>query len=364
VPNKYYQLYQDIDPSAGFENDNRPFPTMAEKDKEDARKVYAMVTNIDENVGKLFQKLDELQLTENTLVLFSTDNGPQQTRYVGGMRGRKGSVYRGGVRVPLYMKYPAQFEGNKDIETTAAHIDILPTLADICHAPLPNDRIIDGKSLLPLIRDKQVDWTDRPLFFYWTRRYPELYNNMALQKGKYKLVAHADYDASIENFELFNIEKDPYEQHNLVPKEKNLAGQLKTELDQLYNELILSPHLIHPPLIVIGSEQENPIILNRNDADGERGIWAQEDIYGKWLVSIREGRYNIQIKFIKPVEPNGKMYFETGPVINQIRNDKHTDLIEMKNVFLPKMDGDLIPFYSVGSKNIFPFWVELEKVGE
>ncbi len=363
VPDKYYQHYKNIDPASGFENDDRPFVKMSEKDKEDARKVYAMVTNIDDNIGKLLQKLDELKIADNTLVIFMTDNGPQQTRYVGGMRGRKGSVFRGGVRVPFYLRYPALFNDNKSIEITAAHIDILPTLSQLCHVKLPNDRIIDGKSLLPLIKGEEVDWADRPLFFYWTRRYPELYNNIALQSGSYKLVGRTDFNAPIEDFELFNIEKDPYEQTNLVLENKAIANELKSELDKSYKELINSKNLINQPRIIIGSDQENPVILSRNDANGERGIWAQEEIYGNWKVSLTEGHYNIKFKFIKPVKVNGRMYIETNSIVNQMKNKKtNTDIIEMKNIYFPKMDCDFIPFYSEGSKNIFPFWVEIEKI--
>ncbi len=110
VPDKYYDLYKDIDPSSGFEDDDRPFVKMTEKDKEDARKVYGMVTNIDDNLDKLFYKLKELKIEENTLVIFMTDNGPQQVRYNAGLRGRKSSVYRGGIRVPFFLKYPSAFE--------------------------------------------------------------------------------------------------------------------------------------------------------------------------------------------------------------------------------------------------------------
>ena len=362
VPDKYYQMYKNIDPSSGFENDDRPFVEMSEKNKEDARKVYAMVTNIDDNVGKLLQKLDDLNITDNTLVIFMTDNGPQQTRYVAGMRGRKGSVFRGGVRVPFYLRYPALFEGEKDIETTTAHIDILPTLSEICNVNLP-DKKIDGKSFLPLINDEKIEWANRSLFFYWTRRYPELYNNIALQKGKYKLVGHNDYNAAIEDFELFDIEEDPYEQNNIVLINKSVANEIKSELDKFYTELINSENLVNPQHIIVGSKHENPIILNRNDADGARGIWSQEEIYGKWKVSIVEGNYNVKFKFIKPLESTGKMSLEAGAIINQMQNETiNTDIIEMKNIHFPKMDCDLIPFYSTKGKNIFPFWVELEKI--
>ncbi len=208
VPEKYYQHYKDIDPASGFENDSRPFMKMTEKDKEDARKVYAMITNIDDNLGMLLKKLDDLNIADNTLIIFMTDNGPQQTRYVSGMRGRKGDVYEGGIRVPFYIRYPSSFEKNKDIETIATHIDILPTLAQICNVELPKERAIDGKSLLPLIMGSEIEWVNRSLFFYWTRRYPELYYNMALLKGSYKLVGKTNYNAPIEDFELFNLEKE------------------------------------------------------------------------------------------------------------------------------------------------------------
>jgi arylsulfatase A-like enzyme len=363
VPDAYYQRYKNVDPASGFDKDGRPFIKMSEANKEDARKVYAMVDNIDDNLGKLFRKLDELNLTENTLVIFMTDNGPQQVRYVAGMRGRKGSVYQGGVRVPFYVKYPARFAGNKEVDIPAAHIDVLPTLAQLCKVPLPKDRKIDGHSLLPLMEGKSVDWANRSLFFYWSRRYPELYNNIALQQAPYKLVGHTDYNAEITRFELFDLEKDPYEQKNLVKEKTVVAQKMKAELDRLFRDLVSSDNMLNPPKVEIGTPQENPVILNRNDADGEIGIWAQEEIYGLWKVRVHEGNYTIRFKFIEPVPGNGQMVLETKPFINQMRlPDGKTDLIEMKNVALPDMEGDLIPYYSVGSKKIFPFWVEMEKI--
>ena len=363
VPEKYYQLYKDIDPTSGFNKDNKLFEKMTERDKEDARKVYAMVSNIDDNIGKLLKELDDLNIADNTLIIFMTDNGPQQTRYVSDMRGLKGNVYQGGVRVPFYIKYPSSFKKNKDIETMAAHIDILPTLAQVCNVKLPKERIIDGRSLLPLIKGEKVDWIGRSLFSYWTRRYPELYYNMALLKGDYKLIGNTNYNAPITDFELFNLEKDPYEQNNIILENSILANNLKKELDETYNELISSENLINQPRIIVGSIYENPVILNRNDAGGQRGIWAQEEIYGKWKVSIEKGYYDIKFKFINPVKANGRMFLEANTMVKQMINDKEdTDIIEMKNVFFSKMDCDLIPFYAIDSKNILPLWVEMKKI--
>jgi len=363
VPESYFRRFRKIDPSAGFGIDKNTTVQMSENEKEDARKIYAMLANIDDNIGKVLHKLDELNLTNNTVVIFMSDNGPQQKRYNAELRGLKGSVYRGGVRVPFYLRYPALFKGNKDIEISAAHIDILPTLANLCHVEIPKGETIDGKTLLPVINGEHVDWENRSLFFYWTRRYPELYNNMALQKGKYKLVGHTDYNSNIKEFELFDLATDPSEQNNLVNSNVNVAIQLKAELMHLTGELLNSPNLIHPPRIIIGSEHENPVFLNRNDADGEPGIWDQKESYGFWRVTILEGNYNIRFKFIEPVEPGGQMSIETKTFITQMKNkNQDGDIIEMKNVHLTNMDCDFVPYYLVGSKRLFPFWVEIEKI--
>lgn len=373
VPDEYYQMYKDIDPASGFEDDGRPFPEMSEKDKEDARKVYAMVTNIDDNVGKILNKLDKLKIADNTIVIFMTDNGPQQRRYVSGMKGRKGDVYEGGVRVPFFFRFPDGFQGNRDVDATSAHIDILPTLAQLCRADLPEDRKIDGVSLLPLLKGEAADeFENRPLFFYWTRRYPELYNNMALQKGNFKLVGQSDYNASLEDFELYDLAKDEYEQNNILADNRELARELKAQLDSFIYELTGSYNKFNPPRIIIGSEHENPIILGRNDAGGERGLRYQEEVFGKWEVRILEGRYNIRFKFMEPLESPGILFFETNSLIMRLENRSvPTDVLEMKNVYLPEMECELMPHYATEGKYpnyaergryIFPLYLEMERI--
>jgi len=362
VPGNYYKIYRNIDPSAGFENDVRPSPQMTDKDKEDARRVYAMVTNIDNNVGRLMKKLDELKIAEKTVVIFMTDNGPQQRRYNAGMRGLKSSVYRGGIRVPFWIKYPALGKRNIEIDATAANIDVLPTIAGICKARIPATRKIDGISLLPFIDGKKSE-ENRPLFFYWTRHSPELYSNIALQKGRYKLVGNADYNSSPDKFELFDIEQDPFERNNIVKDHPDRAAEMKIELDLTFRELEGSGNLVEKPRIVVGSVHENPVILNRNDADGQWGIWEQEEIFGLWRVNICEGRYNFRFRFIEPVPSGGKMMVETGGCINQLKNEINaTDLIEMKNVYLPSLKCDFVPFYLTGGRRILPLYVEIEKI--
>jgi arylsulfatase len=279
------------------------------------------------------------------------------------MKGRKSDVYRGGVRVPFYFKHPYLDNTPNAISTSAANIDVFPTLAELCSISLPQDRKIDGQSLVPLMKDEAVDWEDRSLFFYWTRRYPELYSNMAIQKGAYKLVGNCDFNASITDFELYHLEDDPYELQNLVRDNEAIASKLKLEMENYYDELMNSKNIQNPPKVRIGTKYENPVILNRNDAGGSRGIWSQEEIFGSWDVHIEEGTYNVRFKFLNPVDGTGRMLLELGSKIyKQEFRGIGADMIVMEKLYLKEFIGELIPTYVEKGKRILPFWVELERV--
>jgi arylsulfatase len=106
---------------------------VTEKDKEDARKVYGMVTNIDDNLNQLFSELKENDLYDNTIIIFMTDNGLAQYRYNGGYKGKKSMVEEGGIHVPFYLKPLKGMADVREVKERFAHIDILPTLADFCN---------------------------------------------------------------------------------------------------------------------------------------------------------------------------------------------------------------------------------------
>ncbi|MEJ7766970.1 MAG: arylsulfatase [Chitinophagaceae bacterium] len=209
VPQKYLDMYKGLTIDSATYKNRKAFPKMSEKNQADARKVYGMVSNIDDNLGRLFKKLEQLKLDSNTVVIFMTDNGPQQQRYKDGLRAIKGSVYDGGVKVPFYIKMPGTVNGDKEIDVPAAHYDVLPTLAELCGLTLPAGVKIDGKSLVPLLRNSEVAWKERSMFFNWARGYPEPYRNIAVRKGKYKMVGMCDENAAPACLELYDMEDDP-----------------------------------------------------------------------------------------------------------------------------------------------------------
>ena len=359
VPDEYYQAYKTLDPTDGIDPELIPNEKISEKTKDNTRKVYAMVTNIDDNLKKLFNKVDELGIKDNTIVIFMTDNGPQHARYIAGMKGRKSSVYNGGIWVPFFLRFPAMFSGNQEVNQITAHIDLLPTLSKLCNVEMPRDRKIDGRSFIPSINSEKLP--ERSFFSYWTRKYPELYNNIALQRGQFKLIGKTDYNSPIENFELYDTYNDPFEKNNLVTQKKSIALSLKKEMHQTFLELVNSENLKNPPRIMLGSDFENPVYLNRNDAGGQRAVWNQEQAYSFWKVDInKEGLYDLKFKFLKPLPANGNMYLEIGQSIQQKFNSKdNLDVIEMKSVYLPKGFNDFTPFYMFQKGNYFPLYVEV-----
>ena len=354
VPEKYYDLYKNVDPSVISESEKI---SMTEKNVLDAKRIYGMVTNIDDNVGKLVSKLKELNIDQNTILIFMTDNGPQQFRYVSNLRGLKSSVYNGGIKVPFYLSYPKIHDAGLDIDNFSAHIDVLPSLLDLCDIETPKNIKIDGKNFLNKSRE------ERSFFSYWTRKSPELYQNMSLNKGNYKLVGNTNYDSPIERFELFDIDNDPYEMENLIENKKELAIQMKLEMDNIYNELINSKNIKNKPRIIIGSEFENPTYLNRNDASGQRGIWAQNEIFGFWRIKALSGKYNFRFKFNNLNLTSGQMVIEVG---NQVYSKKvevdDNGYALMENIHLNEGEFDLTPLFRYERKNIFPFWVEINKL--
>ncbi|MCB0686505.1 MAG: sulfatase-like hydrolase/transferase, partial [Saprospiraceae bacterium] len=359
VPDEYYAKYKDLPlESTVFSQKGYPMPSMTDKDREDARRVYAMVENIDDNVNRLLKKLEENGLMENTLIFFLTDNGPQQRRYTAGFRGTKGTVYEGGVRVPLIV-YPRQ-NGQERINAPTAHMDIFPTIMNICQLNFQHD--IDGISLTSLFQKNTQPFAERVIYHHWTRGYFTPYQNMAIRQGDYKLVGKVDYDAGIDEFELYNIINDPFEQNNMIHSLPEEAEKLKEKLDAWINDVVRN--IKADPVIVIGDHHENPTLLNRNDAKGQPGIWAQDEIYGYWDIEVAtSGYYNFKYYFLHNLSGEGAIRLNLKPMeyTKQITSDT-TKEITLRDIYIPAGRYRLETWYQPkNSVFILPFNIEILK---
>ena len=259
-----------------------------------------MVNNIDDNLGRLLAKLDALQLATNTIVIFLTDNGPQQVRYNAGLLERKGSVHEGGIRVPFFVHWPGTLEAGRKVDRIAAHIDIAPTLLEACGVPKPEGVKFDGRSLLPLLTGEKIDWPDRTLFFQWHRGdEPELYRAFAARSHQFKLVQPLGAQAKMPEtraFKLYEMSRDPFELHDVAAEHADVVVQMRQAYEQWFQDVSRTRGYA-PPRIHLGAPQENPVTLTRQDWRGPQAGWATNSL-GHWEVRVTQaGVYAIRLTF-------------------------------------------------------------------
>ena len=175
-----------------------------------SRAALAMCENIDWNVGRITQKLDELGLSKNTIVIYLSDNGPNGHRWNGGMKGTKGSTDEGGVRSPLLIKWEGTLEPGFKVEKITAVIDLLPTLADLCGVELQLDKTLDGISLKPLLFEEEIEEDDRIIINHWK-------NRTSVRTQQYRLSNEGD---------LFDMIADPNQTTNIATKVPEVFNQL------------------------------------------------------------------------------------------------------------------------------------------
>ena len=206
---------------------------LVEQFKDSFNPMYAAVVNtLDDSVGRLLDVLDELELTNNTLVIFTSDNGgvhlpelkEDAPTHNSPFRAGKGYVYEGGLRIPLIVRLPSVVSAGKVVETPVINTDWLPTILELCRVPIAA-KDFDGTSLAWLLRGG--DLPDRPLLWHFPH-----YNNQggrpagAIRVGNWKLIEHYE-DGRLE---LFDLAHDFSEGHDLAAREPRRVADLKAQL--------------------------------------------------------------------------------------------------------------------------------------
>ncbi|MDH7602736.1 MAG: arylsulfatase [Armatimonadota bacterium] len=241
--------------------------------------VYGMNRRMDKGIGKIINTLHDYGIAENTIVLFTSDNGPQfggdedmcTTRFNCGFNGCKGLVYEGGIRVPAILWWPAALSGGREVSHMIHFTDWFPTLAAVAGAKVPQNLHIDGLNVLPLLQG-DANPPDRPRFWQWNRYTPVKTCNAAVRMGDWKLVRPAIREAMVvlpEHLELdrrakydpdniqdlclayepsrvipeppppllFRLDEDPYEQRNLSAEYPDVVDRLSSALDCWFDEV-------------------------------------------------------------------------------------------------------------------------------
>jgi len=315
VPDEYREHYSGKDFSAAaFPKFGHPMA--AKNDPDDLGRVYGMIENIDDNVGRLLAKLDELKLADNTIVVLFSDNGCQKhDGYNAGFQGWKGTPFEGGIHQFCFLRWPAQLKAGRQVDRIAAPIDLAPTLLDLSGAPQPAGVKFDGVSLAPLLRDEKAPWPDRTLFFQWHRGdIPTRYRAFAARSQDWKLVQPLGvvekWNGATE-FKLYDMAHDPLETHDLAAEKPDMVAKLKAEYDAWFTDVTSKRAYAAPSRIFLGAPQENPVLLTRQDWRGPKASWDPNGV-GYWEVKVvSDAAYEIKLRF-DPLNTDGEATISCG----------------------------------------------------
>jgi arylsulfatase A-like enzyme len=308
-----------------------PYRTLVDEDR---AKFYGMVANIDHNVGRLRERLAKLNLADDTLLIFMSDNGtargavfgdyrgndmPLASGYNAGMRGRKGSPYEGGHRVPCLIHWPRGELLDRDVPGLAAHVDLLPTLMRACGLQEKQGTYYDGRNLLDVLKAAAEPDSERIIVTHHQElRDPEKYRFACVMQGAWRLILRNDVTtagaegaaaggsareetvAPVPRVELYDVRTDPGQTHDLSVEKPELVATLRANYEAYWKQMSLG--FDKPAEIVIGDERAPVVELTCFERLGSQQ-WGQPAIRrgfaaeGPWLVrAARPGRFEVILR--------------------------------------------------------------------
>ena len=279
-----------------------------EKNKEDIQHIWAalaMCENIDWNVGRLVEKLDELGATENTIFIYFCDNGPNGVRWNGGMKGRKGSTDEGGVRSPMFVKWPSQIEAGKKVRSISSVTDLLPTLADMAGIQYTPAKPLDGMSVKSALLGDYTPAPDRMIFTHWN-------NKISVRTQRFRLD---------NNGELFDMVVDPGQRTVVTEKYPEITKRLRDAVKEWKTDVVSQlrekerPFVIcHPdaPMTQLpardGIAHGTIVRSNRYPNSSYFLNWTDEADAITWDVQVATaGDYRVTLYYACPAEDVGSM---------------------------------------------------------
>jgi arylsulfatase len=264
----------------------------------------AMIRNIDDNVGKLDQFLQEAGLFDDTIVIFLTDNGSTmgEMYFDAGMRGRKTQMWEGGHRVPCFVRWPGGDLGEpRDVDGLAQAQDLLPTLLELCGITAP--AACDGISLAPVLRGKASLPEDRMIVI----NYSEMPHGFEFAAPDSPSLVRRETSAVLwkrwrllRDAELYDLHTDPMQQRNVLAEHPEVAGKMRAHLDAWWAEVEEKAN--EPQPVVIGHEAENPLLLTACEwldvfIDQQQQVRRADRKNGWWELEVAEaGEYAFELR--------------------------------------------------------------------
>ncbi len=263
---------------------------------DDIASYFAMIANIDENMGRLESALKNTLIRNDTILIYLTDNGGTAgvRLYNAGMKGGKISLYDGGHRVPCFIRWPAGgLRTPGDIDKTTHCQDLLPTLIELCGLEVPAGTSFDGTSLAPLLRGDQDELPDRMLVVQFSRMNAPApkEGDAAVLWGRWRLV---------NNAELYDIKADPGQQDDIAGEHPEIVARMREHYDRWWAEV--APEVNDFSRLSIGVEGQGPTLLTPCDwqdvfLDQQRQVRRGERKNGPWgIVVERPGVYQFELR--------------------------------------------------------------------
>ena len=271
---------------------------------------YGMCENLDDNIGRILKRLDRLKLNDNTIVLFLTDNGPNTDRYNGDMKGRKGSTHEGGIRVPLFVRWPGHIEPGSKVSQIAAHIDMFATIIELCGVPMPKTLPQDGVSLVPLLRGETSNWPDRMIFTFRTPRGQTGEIPGSVRTQRWRAVTWKN------RWELYDMNSDPGQTKNVAGKYPDVVKKLSAAYETTGKDVTkagfdpLPIEIGHPgwPIVTLPGHEAflEPASRKGISYEGRSGWandyitnWTSTEGYPWWPVEVvRDGSFEVTLMYV------------------------------------------------------------------
>ena len=235
--NPFYLSVWTHEPHLPIESDPKFMDLYKDFSDEGIRQHHGNITQIDHAFGNLMKALDELGLTGDTFVFFTSDNGPEgngtsgRTRgSTGGLRDRKRSSHEGGIRVPGIVRWPGKVKAGSTNRTPIIGSDLFSTVLDIADIPLPQDRTIDGVSIRPTFTDNCLE---RKVPLYWRNHLARENIHVALRDGDWKILGNS----TLDQFQLYEIEKDWQEKSEVSAEYPEIFERLKKKLIDVHQQV-------------------------------------------------------------------------------------------------------------------------------
>ncbi|MEM9480896.1 MAG: arylsulfatase [Verrucomicrobiota bacterium] len=348
VPDRWWKKFEDMELT-------QKHPKEKSEDKLHSRAALAMCENIDWNVGRLMDKLDELGIADNTIILYFCDNGPNGNRWNGGMRGRKGATDEGGVRSPLFVRWPSKIKPGTKIPQISSAMDLLPTLADLAGIEITETKPLDGISVAPLLFGTADNWPERTLVHHWR-------NKVSVRTQQYRL----DHEGR-----LYDIPADPGQDSPINKKKPEVLKNLTKIADDFRAEMLTNygekfddrPFVIgHPDAVRTQAPARDGVAhggierSNRFPNDSFFLNWTSVEDSITWNCEVgKAGTYQVEIFYTCPEADIGstvELSFQGETLIKKITEAHDPPLKGMENDLVKRMESYVKDFKRMNFGNI------------